>query len=53
MTGRKGKGSKIHYIRDKSPTQEDWIKILSKVKEVGKIFKEKRLEMSLSQKKIS
>lgn len=53
ITGRKGESSKLHRIKDKWPTEEDWIKILSNVKEAGKFFKQKRLEMGLSQRELA
>lgn len=53
FTGRKGKYGEIHYFKDKWPTKEDWIKILSNVDEIGKIFKQRRKELKLTQEKVA
>jgi DNA-binding XRE family transcriptional regulator len=53
ITGRKGKFHELHYFKDKRPTEEDWIKILSNVKEVGPILRERRLELGLSQNQLA
>ena len=47
--GKKGKYRKVRYVKDKWPNKEDWIRILSNVKEIGRIFKEKRKEVGLTQ----
>lgn len=46
------KGGKLHYFKDKWSTDEDWIKILSNVKELGPILREKRLQLGLSQNQL-
>lgn len=53
VTGKKGPGSKLHFIKDKWPTEEDWIKILSDVKEVGRILRKRRMELGLSQSQLA
>jgi DNA-binding XRE family transcriptional regulator len=47
-TGRKGIYHEEKFFKDKWPTEEDWIKILSNIK-IGKILREKRLELALTQ----
>jgi ribosome-binding protein aMBF1 (putative translation factor) len=47
------KGGKSHFFKDKWPTKEDWIKILSNVKEVGPILRKRRLELGLSQNQLA
>jgi len=53
ITGRKGRGARLHYFRDKWPNEEDWIRILSNTSGLGKILKEKRKEIGLSQGKLA
>jgi len=53
VTGRKGKFHELHFFKDKWPTKEDWIKILSNVKEVGPILRRRRLELGLSQNQLA
>lgn len=53
ITGRKGRGSKLHYFRDKWPNEEDWIRIMSNVSGLGKIVKGRRKEVGLSQGKLA
>jgi hypothetical protein len=48
-TGRKGIYHEEKFFRDKWPNEEDWIKILSNVKGIGPILREKRLQLNLSQ----
>ena len=48
-TGRKGIYHEEKFFKDKWPNEEDWIKILSNVKEIGPILREKRLQLNLSQ----
>lgn len=47
-TGSKGIYHEEKFFKNKWPTEEDWIKILSNVK-VGSILRKKRLELGLSQ----
>jgi DNA-binding XRE family transcriptional regulator len=47
------KGGESHFFKDKWPTKEDWIKILSNVKEVGPILRRRRLELGLSQNQLA
>ena len=47
------RGGKIRYFRDKWPYEEDWIKILSNVKEIGKILRERRIELGYSQSNLA
>jgi DNA-binding XRE family transcriptional regulator len=49
ITGRKGRGSKLHYFRDKWPTHEDWLRVISNESGIGKILKQRRLELGMSQ----
>lgn len=49
ITGRKGRGSRLHHFRDKWPTPEDWLRILSNEPGIGKILKKRRLELGISQ----
>jgi DNA-binding XRE family transcriptional regulator len=53
VTGRKGRFRELHFFKDKWPTKEDWIKILSNVKEVGPILRRRRLELELSQNQLA
>jgi DNA-binding XRE family transcriptional regulator len=53
ITGSKGLGSNVHYFKDKWPTEDDWIKILSNVKGIGRIIKERRIEMDISRKELT
>ena len=53
VTGRKGRFRELHFFKDKWPTKEDWIKILSNVKEVGPILRKRRLELGLSQNQLA
>ena len=48
-TGRKGIYREEKFFRNKWPTGEDWIKILSNIKEIGPILRKKRLQLNLSQ----
>jgi len=48
-TGAKGRGSIKHFFENKWPTEEDWLKILSNTKGIGKIIKEKRNLSCISQ----
>jgi len=48
-TGSKGIYHEEKFFRDKWPTGEDWIKILSNVKEIGPILRERRQQLNLSQ----
>jgi len=52
ITGRKGRGSELHYFGGKWPNEEDWIKILCKVK-IGSILRNRRLELGLSQNQLA
>ncbi|MBI2675997.1 MAG: helix-turn-helix domain-containing protein [Candidatus Aenigmarchaeota archaeon] len=50
ITGNKGRGSKTHYFGDKWPTQEDWFKIMSNQPEIGRIVKERRIELGFTKR---
>jgi len=52
FTGRKGRYSELHYFKDKWPTEEDLIKILSNV-DLSKILKYERRELGLTQKQLA
>jgi DNA-binding XRE family transcriptional regulator len=52
-TGKKGIYKEEKFFKNKWPTEEDWIKILSNVKEVANILKEKRKELGLKQKEVA
>ncbi|MCD6483078.1 MAG: helix-turn-helix domain-containing protein [Candidatus Aenigmarchaeota archaeon] len=49
------RGSKIYRVKDKFPTEDDWIKMLSNVPSIGKLLnvKKKRIEMGLTQKQLA
>ncbi len=51
-TGSKGIDHRKRFFRDKWPTQDDWIKILSNEKRIGKFLREKRFDMKLTQKQM-
>ncbi|MBI3412822.1 MAG: hypothetical protein HY051_01950 [Candidatus Aenigmarchaeota archaeon] len=51
-TGRKGIDHRERFFCDKWPTEDDWIKILSNEKRIGKFLREKRFEMKLTQKQM-
>lgn len=53
LLGYKGKIKKERRVKDRWPNEEDWIKILSNVIEVGKIVRERRKELGISQKKLA
>lgn len=53
ITGSKGRGSKIHYFKDKWPTDNEWIKILSNVKGIGAILRKRREELKISRKELT
>ena len=53
ILGKKGKYRKVKCVKDKWPNKEDWIRILSNVKEIGRIFKEKRKELGLTQSQLA
>jgi DNA-binding XRE family transcriptional regulator len=53
VMGRKGKKPKLHRFKDKWPNEEDWIKILSNVKEIGPFLRERRFELTLSQNQLA
>lgn len=50
-TGRKGVDHQERFFRDKWPTEDDWVKILSNTN-IGYILRQRRLEMGLSQKQL-
>jgi DNA-binding XRE family transcriptional regulator len=52
-TGRKGIYHEEKFFRDKWPTEDDWIKILSNNKEIGKTIKERRQELNMSRKELT
>ncbi|MFH8108361.1 MAG: helix-turn-helix transcriptional regulator [Candidatus Aenigmatarchaeota archaeon] len=52
-TGRKGRYGKEKFFKDKWPAEEDWIKILSNVKEIGPILRRRRLKLGLSQNQLA
>jgi DNA-binding XRE family transcriptional regulator len=52
-TGKKGIYKEEKFFKDKWPNEEDWIKILSNVKEIGPILRRKRLELGLSQNQLA
>jgi len=53
ILGYKGKIKKERRVKDKWPNEEDWIKILSNVIEIGKIVRERRKELGISQQKLA
>ncbi|MBI4010301.1 MAG: helix-turn-helix domain-containing protein [Candidatus Aenigmarchaeota archaeon] len=48
-TGAKGIYHEQKFFKDKWPREEDWIKILSNVKDLGPILRKRRFELGLSQ----
>jgi len=48
-TGSKGRGSIKHYFKNKWPAEDDWLRILSNTKGIGKIIKQKRTSLGISQ----
>ncbi len=48
-TGSKGRGSIKHYFKNKWPTEEDWLRIFSNTNGIGKIIKEQRKSLGISQ----
>ncbi len=50
-TGRKGIDHKQRFFRDKWPTEDDWIKILSNTN-IGSVLRQRRFEMGLTQKQL-
>ncbi|MBI2547682.1 MAG: helix-turn-helix transcriptional regulator [Candidatus Aenigmarchaeota archaeon] len=51
-TGSKGIYHEQKFFKDKWPREEDWIKILSNIKLIGPILREKRSELGLSQNQL-
>ncbi len=54
ITGRKGKESKLHFIKDKWPKDDEWIKIISNIPNLGLVLKIKeiRKRIGLTQKEL-
>jgi DNA-binding XRE family transcriptional regulator len=52
-TGRKGIYHEEKFFKNKWPTEDDWIKILSNVKGIGKMLKERRIQMNISRKELT
>ncbi len=52
-TGSKGIYHEEKFFRNKWPTEEDWIKILSNVEGINKIIGKKRKELNLSKRKLA
>ncbi len=52
-TGRKGIYKEEKFFKDKWPTEEDWIKILSNIKGVGTVLKNKRFTLRKTQKQLA
>ncbi len=52
-TGSKGRGSIKHYFKNKWPTEEDWLRILSNTTGVGKIIKQRRFSLKISQGRLA
>ena len=48
ITGRKGRGSRLHHFRDKWPTEEDWLKLLSDEPAICSVLVAKRKQMGLT-----
>lgn len=51
-TGRKGIYHKEKFFKNKWPTEEDWLRILSNIKGVGAVLREKRIQLGLSQNQL-
>jgi DNA-binding transcriptional regulator YiaG len=52
-TGRKGIYHEEKFFKDKWPTEDDWMKILSNTKGLGKTIKEIRQELNMSRKELT
>lgn len=52
-TGRKGIYREEHFFKNKWPTEEDWIKILSNEKWIGKVIKDKREKLGIKRDQIT
>jgi len=52
-TGCKGIYHEEKFFKNKWPTEEDWIKILSNIKEVAEILKKRRKQLNLTQKQVA
>ena len=52
-TGRKGIYHEEKFFKDKWPIEEDWVKILSNVKGIGKILRARREELGISRKELT
>ena len=52
-TGNKGRYGEEKFFKDKWPTEEDWNKILSNMKEIANILKEKRKRLGLTQREVA
>ncbi|MFH0829735.1 MAG: helix-turn-helix domain-containing protein [Candidatus Aenigmatarchaeota archaeon] len=48
ITGRKGRGRRLHYIRDKWPTEDDWLKLLSDEPAICHVLVAKREQLDLT-----
>jgi len=46
-------GGRICTFKDKWPDKQDWIKILAKTKGIGKLLKERRKELALTQRGVA
>jgi len=52
-TGGKGIYKEEKFFKDKWPTDEDWIKILSNIKEIGPILRRKKIRIRIIPKSVS
>jgi DNA-binding XRE family transcriptional regulator len=52
-TGRRGIYREEKFFKDKWPREEDWIKILSNIKEIANMLKEKRKQLGLTQREVA
>jgi len=51
-SGSKGIYKEEKFFKGKWPTEEDWIKIFSNTKEISEIIKQKRKQLSLTQREV-
>jgi hypothetical protein len=52
-TGRKGIYHEEKFFKDKWPTEDDWMKILSNVNSINEILKKRREKLGISKKELS
>ncbi|MCD6402732.1 MAG: helix-turn-helix domain-containing protein, partial [Candidatus Aenigmarchaeota archaeon] len=53
VTGRKGRYSRPHFFLDKWPSEKELLRMLSNVKQFGRIFKMRRKKLGLTQREVA